>query len=163
MSPVSEHAPVMLKPRVQVRIEGGTLVADFWDCLRLDPAPVQELRKHLEAYLQSEGRPDVVIDLNGVGFAGSAALGGFLTLNRLVRQRGGRLIFCNVDPTVFEVFRISKLDPLFLFASDLPTALAQIDAPAPSAESRQATPADGQPKPSDGAGAPLRRDRRKPT
>src|SRR4051794_16171184 len=142
----------MLKPRVQVRVEGGVLVAEFWDCLRLDPQPVQELRSRMEAHLQAQGRPDLVIDLNGVGFAGSAALGGFLTLNRLVRQRGGRMIFCNVDPTVFEVFRISKLDPLFLFASDLPTALAQVDAPAaeprpPSAES------PGRPS---GAGAPLR-------
>src|SRR5687768_8525955 len=32
----------MLKPTVEVRIEGGVLVAEFWDCLRLDPTPVME-------------------------------------------------------------------------------------------------------------------------
>ena len=59
--------------------------------------------------MRSRGRPELVVDLNGVTFAGSAALGGFLALNRLARQRGGRIAFCHVDVNVFEVFRVSKL------------------------------------------------------
>src|SRR4051794_5342722 len=114
----------MLKPRVEVRTEGGALVAEFWDCLRLDPAPVVELRKEFERHVQHGGRPDLVVDLNGVGFAGSAALGGFLTLHRLIRQKSGRMVFCNVDDTVSEVFRVSKLEPLFHFEKDKPSALA---------------------------------------
>ena len=60
----------------------------------------------------------MVIDLSGVGFAGSAALGNFVSLHREARQKGGRLIFCNVEPTVSEVFRASKLEPLFEFVAD---------------------------------------------
>jgi len=114
----------MLKPAVQVHDQGGILVSEFWDCLRLDPAPVQELRKHFEAHMRRGGRADLVVDLNGVVFAGSAALGGFLAIHRDARQHGGRLIFCNVDPTVHEVFRVSKIEPLFTFAADRPAALA---------------------------------------
>jgi anti-anti-sigma factor len=124
----------MLKPMVQVHNVDGLMVAEFWDCLRLDPAPVQELRKKYEAHLSGQGRPELVIDLLGVGFAGSAALGNFMALHRLARQRGGHLIFCNVDPTVFEVFRVSRLDPLFTFVADRPEALALAAAePSPSA------------------------------
>jgi len=114
----------MLNPTVQVHHEAHALVAEFWDCLRLDPAPVKEIRSKYEAHLRSNGRPMLVVDLLGVGFAGSAALGLFVTLQRLVRQSGGQIIFCNVDPTVFEVFRISKLDSMFVFVSDRPAALA---------------------------------------
>jgi len=114
----------MLNPTVQVHHEAHALVAEFWDCLRLDPAPVKEIRSKYEAHLRSNGRPMLVVDLLGVGFAGSAALGLFVTLQRLVRQSGGQIIFCNVDPTVFEVFRISKLDSMFMFVSDRPAALA---------------------------------------
>ena len=116
----------MLKPTVEVREESGILVAEFWDCLRLDPAPVQDLRKRYEVHIKQGGRPFLVVDLNGVTFAGSAALGGFLAIHRLNRPHGGRLIFCNVDPNVLEVFRVSKLDPLFGFAKDKPAALALI-------------------------------------
>jgi anti-anti-sigma factor len=113
----------MLKPTVEVRLEDGVLVAEFWDCLRLDPAPVMDLRNKYEAHLRTRGRPELVIDLNGVGYAGSASLGHFVSLNRVARQQGGRLIFCNVDESVLEVFRISKLAPLFFFAPDKPAAL----------------------------------------
>ena len=72
----------MLKPSVQIHNMDGILVAEFWDCLRLDPAPVQDLRKHVEAHLQAKGRPELVVDLSGVSFAGSAALGNFVALQR---------------------------------------------------------------------------------
>jgi anti-anti-sigma factor len=133
----------MLKPTVQVHNIGGVLVAEFWDCLRLDPAPVGRLRELYESHLASGGRPEVVADLLGVGFAGSSALGNFMALHRLARQRGGRLIFCCVEPTVYEVFRASKLDSLFEFASDRTTAVALADRPSQrAAESAPAGPGD---------------------
>jgi anti-anti-sigma factor len=121
----------MLKPTVQVHNVDGILVAEFWDCLRLDPAPVLQLRQLYEKHLASGGRPEVVADLLGVGFAGSAALGNFMALHRLARQKGGRLIFCSVDPTVFEVFRATKLDSLFEFAPDRASGVALAARPAP--------------------------------
>jgi anti-anti-sigma factor len=119
----------MLKPSVQVHNDNGVMIAEFWDCFRLDPAPVQELRKKYEAHLVARGRPELVVDLLGVGFAGSAALGNFVALHRVARQNDGRLIFCNVDPNVIEVLRVSRLDPLFSFAADRPAAVAQAFAP----------------------------------
>jgi anti-anti-sigma factor len=115
----------MLKPTVQVHHHEHALVAEFWDCLRLDPAPVKELRSKYEDHLRAQGRPMLVIDLLGVGFAGSAALGIFVTLQKLVRQRGGQIVFCNVDPMVLEVFRLTKLDTMFIFVADRDEALAR--------------------------------------
>ena len=130
----------MLKPTVEVRLEGGVLVAEFWDCLRLDPAPVVELRNKYEGHLRTRGRPELVIDLNGVSFAGSASLGHFVSLNRVARQHGGRLIFCNVDESVLEVFRISKLAPLFSFVSDKPAALRLAEAGPPDSDASNPAP-----------------------
>jgi anti-anti-sigma factor len=113
----------MLKPSVQIHEQDGILIAEFWDCWRLDPAPVQDLRSRYEAHLRKQGRPEIVIDLGGVGFAGSAALGNFVALHRDARKHDGRLIFCNVEPTVSEVFRASRLEPLFEFATDREAAL----------------------------------------
>jgi anti-anti-sigma factor len=132
----------MLKPTVQVEEVEGFLVAEFWDCLRLDPNPVQDLRRAFENHQRRKGRPEVVVDLNGVGYAGSAALGGFLAM----RKQGARIIFCQVEPTVMEVFRVSRLVPLFQFvgtreegidlargegASDSPTDTAPATPPEP--------------------------------
>ena len=77
----------MLKPSLETHNVDGILVAEFWDCFRLDPAPVQDLRAAYETHLKNRGRPEVVVDLSGVGFAGSAALGNFVALHRQARQR----------------------------------------------------------------------------
>ena len=89
----------MLKPSIETHNVNGILVAEFWDCLRLDPAPVQDLRKHYDLHIQGNGRPDLVVDLSGVGFAGSAALGNFVALQRMVRHGGGRfrVLQCRCD------------------------------------------------------------------
>ena len=154
----------MLKPMVEVKVEGGFLVAEFWDCLRLDPNPVRDLRQHYETHVRSKGKPDLVVDLNGVVFAGSASLGGFLALNRLARQQGGRVVFCNVDENVHEVFRISKLMPMFTFVEDRAAALAFLAGDADGSPAAAAPPdvpsPPTAPAPSRGDG-PLRRPRKR--
>ena len=109
------------------------MVGEFWDCLRLDSSAVQSLRTKYEEHIRAGGWPVLVVDLLGVAFAGSASLGHFVALHRVARQKNGRLIFCNVDPTVFEVFRVSKLESLFGFVSDREAALAQAELPEPAA------------------------------
>jgi anti-anti-sigma factor len=127
----------MLKPALETHDVNGILVGEFWDCFRLDPAPVQNLRAAYEKHTMNGGRPQVVVDLSGVGFAGSAALGNFVALHRAARQRGGRLVLCNVDPTVKEVLRASKLDVFFEFAGDRADALRSVN------ETPAAPPTDG--------------------
>lgn len=139
----------MLKPRIEAHHDGGILIAEFWDCLRLDPGAVQGLRAMYEEHVKAGGRPEVVIDLLGVGFAGSAALGHFVALQRVVRGKSGRLIFCNVEPTVFEVFRVSKLDPLFVFVADRAAAVELARNPAENARN-----ASGDSESSASAGSP---------
>ncbi|CAN5792089.1 hypothetical protein BH23PLA1_BH23PLA1_17980 [soil metagenome] len=150
----------MLKPMVKVQVEGGHLVAEFWDCLRLDPAPVQDLRKRHEAHLRTGGSPNLVVDLSGVDYAGSAALGGFVMLQKQCRQAGGRLIFCRVDPTVQEAFRISKLESLFTFVADREAAAQQLESLAGSRENGSESPEAPRPRPVRGT-PPLRSRRRK--
>ena len=143
----------MLKPTVEVRDEDGALIAEFWDCLRLDPAPVRDLRQHFETHIRETRRANLVVDLNGVSFAGSAALGNFIVLHRLSAQHGGRVIFCNVDDNVLEVFRVSKLTPLFDFAKDRAEALAILAEPAPPVTPPPSAPANPR------TSGPLRRSR----
>jgi anti-anti-sigma factor len=153
----------MLKPSIETHNVNGILVAEFWESLRLDPAPVQDLRGHYEAHLKNQGTADIVIDLSGVGFAGSAALGNFVALQRLVRAKGGRIIFCNVDPTVTEVFRASKLDSLFEFVADRAAAVRAISERLPTTSPDRKTPVADQDRPTKPPGAgrsgsgPLRR------
>lgn len=149
----------MLKPRVEVRTEGPFLVAEFWDCWRLDPNPVQDLKGKFDTHVAGKGAPILLIDMQGVGFAGSAALGKFLAIDRQAKPRDGRLIFYNVEPTVREVFKVSKLEPFFGFAATFAEALEMAGQggkdTGPASKSPEKPP-EPRPKPS----GPLQRPRR---
>ncbi len=116
----------MLKPTVELREDAGVLIAEFWDCLRLDPKPVNDLRLKYSMMSAKTGLKDLIIDMNGVDFAGSASLSGFLTLSRAIKPMGGRIVFCNVERNVAEVFQVSKLDGLFHFAEDITAARQEL-------------------------------------
>jgi anti-anti-sigma factor len=120
-------------------------VAEFWESLKLDPAPIKELRTKYEAHLESGGRPIIVVDMLGVAYALSLALGQFVTLQKFARTRGGTIIFCNVDLMVQEVFRISKLEALFEFATDRAAALERAAELAASAAGNGARPSGEKP------------------
>jgi len=154
----------MLKPSVQTHHLDGFMLAEFWDCLRLDPVPVRDLRTRYEEHLRSGGRPELIVDLAGVEFAGSAALGGFVALRRIAGQNGGRLVFCHVEPTVAEAFRASNLGKLFDFAADRESALAAARAgPREESDDKQAV-AEPRPRPEPPPSAGLSRlRRRRPT
>jgi stage II sporulation protein AA (anti-sigma F factor antagonist) len=67
------------------------------------------LRDELLGAYQGSGAVHVVVDLQQVGFLSSAGLRPLLTLNRSVRERGGRLLLCGLSPHVEEVFTATRL------------------------------------------------------
>lgn len=116
----------MFKPHVRVVEDNGVLVADFWDCTRLDQEPVRDLRSKVNERVNAGGNADLVVDFQGVSFAGSASLSGFVTLQRDCRRAGGQLVLCGLDATVRDSFRISGLETLFHFVSSQEDALVAI-------------------------------------
>ena len=59
------------------------------------------------------GRRRIILDFRNVDYLSSAALGKFITLNKKVAGAGGKLVLCNIDPNIYEVFEITKLNKLF--------------------------------------------------
>jgi anti-anti-sigma factor len=51
----------------------------------------------------------VVVDFGHTDYLGSTALGMLVHLGQKVRQRGGRLAFCNLSPREREIFTVARL------------------------------------------------------
>jgi anti-anti-sigma factor len=64
-------------------------------------------------------RSRVVLNLDGVEFVASVAIGKIITLMRKTRSAGGALLLCNVSPSVLGVLHITKLsDILHIYADE---------------------------------------------
>lgn len=68
--------------------------------------------------LVEDGRPDVVIDLSGVGFVDSSGLGVLVGILRRAKERDGSVRLAGVREAVAKTFRITGLDKVFpMFAT----------------------------------------------
>jgi stage II sporulation protein AA (anti-sigma F factor antagonist) len=72
-------------------------------------ALADELRDELLAAYERSAAVHAVLDLQGVTFLSSAGFRPFLSLQRRVRARGGRLVLCRLGPEVEEVLSVTRL------------------------------------------------------
>lgn len=117
-------------PVLVLRIEPSQLIGDaFADALR---------DEFLAARRVVEAR-HVVVDFQPVTYLSSASFRPLLSLLREVRALGGRLVLCNLQPFVHEVFSVTRLisshgdkPAAFEVQPDLLAAIASLTTSSPS-------------------------------
>ena len=113
--------------RIEATEINGVQVVAFRDRLLFDDKTVREASDQLNASLPGGGQPlRLVLDFTGVDLISSSLLGKLILLLRRVEGAGGRLILCELSPTVQTVFKTSNLDKLFRIVRDRAAALAEL-------------------------------------
>ena len=109
--------------RLEVEDIGDVTVVNFVDRKILDEQNIQIIGEQLFGLVDQEGRRKLLLNFGNVEYLSSAALDKLITLNKKLQQAGGRLILCNIDPQIYEVFEITKLNKLFNIHSEEQAAL----------------------------------------
>src|SRR5215472_11443934 len=109
--------------RLEVEDLGDVTVVSFTDRKILDEQNIQIIGDQLFSLVDESGRKKLLLNFGNVEYMSSAALGKLITLNKKVQSSGGRLVLCNIDPQIREVFEITKLDKLFVIRGDEQEAL----------------------------------------
>ena len=108
---------------LEVEDIGDVSLVRFTSKRLLDPTEIQLVGMELFRLVDELGRRHVILDLGNVEYVSSAALGKFITLNKKVQGKGGKLVMCNINDDIFEVFEITRLDRLFNIQKDEQSAL----------------------------------------
>jgi anti-sigma B factor antagonist len=111
-------APQPRRRRLEVEDIGDVTVVNFTDKKILDEQNIQVIGEQLFSLVEELGRRKILLNFRNVEYLSSAALGKFITLNKKVNTAGGKLVLCNIDPQIYEVFQITKLDKLFKIEKD---------------------------------------------
>ena len=109
--------------RLEVESIGDVTVVNFVDRKILDEQNIQVIGEQLFSLVDEEGFKKVLLNFSNVEYLSSAALGKLITLNKKLQGVGGKLILCNIDPQIFEVFEITKLDRFFKIVKEEQAAL----------------------------------------
>jgi anti-sigma B factor antagonist len=109
--------------RLEVEDIGDVTVINFVDKKILDEQNIQVIGEQLFSLVDQDGRRKLLLNFGNVEYLSSAALGKLITLNKKLQGVGGRLILCNIDPQIYEVFEITKLDKFFNIQKEEQAAL----------------------------------------
>lgn len=110
--------------RLNVTESNGINIVSFNDRNILEEANIQAIGDEVSVLIDREPVPKLLIDFESVEHLSSAALGTLITINNKIRQKGGQLRLANIDPQIYEVFIITKLNKLFQIHDTREQALA---------------------------------------
>ena len=86
---------------------------EFLDRNILEEASIQQIGDEISQIIEQSAVPKLLLSFENVEHLSSAALGTLITVNNKIRQKGGQLRLSNIDPQIYEVFVITKLNKLF--------------------------------------------------
>lgn len=105
---------------------GEVGVVNFLTTQVLDEMNVQQLGKELNELVDTEYLVKMVINFSKVKFLSSAVLGKLIALHKKIAAQKGRMAFCNINPDIMQVFKITRLDKLIPIYEDEEEAVARI-------------------------------------
>ena len=114
------------KARLSVSVEGDVKVVQLTDRKILDEVSIMRIGESLEELAAQSSPPKLVLDFTNVGHMSSSALGMLITLQKHICQRGGGLRMCCIQPTIYEIFVITRLNEIFQIHESVQDALASL-------------------------------------
>jgi anti-sigma B factor antagonist len=109
--------------RLEVEPIGDITVVNFIDRKILDEQNIQIIGEQLLSLVDVERVKKMLLNFRNVEYLSSAALGKLIKLNNKMKETGGKLVLCNINPEIYEVFVITRLDKLFKIKDDEQEAL----------------------------------------
>lgn len=99
--------------RLRIRRDDGVTIVEFIDRNILDEGNIQSIGEEISDLIDAEPTPKLLISFQNVDHLSSAALGTLITINNKIRNRGGQLRLADIDPQIYEVFVITRLNKIF--------------------------------------------------
>ncbi len=94
------------------QIDGVTVVS-FVDNKIVTEEGIQEVAEQLFSLVDDQNLNRLLLNFSNVQFLSSAALGKLINLRKKVINANGQLKLCSIQPDLFEVFKLTKLDRVF--------------------------------------------------
>jgi anti-sigma B factor antagonist len=99
--------------RLRVTTIDGVSQVRFIDRNILDEANIQQIADEIAGLIDRAPAPKILICFENVDHLSSAALGALITINNRIKAKGGQMRLSNIDPQIYEVFVITKLNRIF--------------------------------------------------
>ncbi len=90
-----------------------TTFVTFKDMEILDEESIKALEKSIMPIVEEAEYENLLLNFCNVQFMSSAFLGLLVKIHKRICERGGHLQLRNIDPELYKVFKITKLNKVF--------------------------------------------------
>jgi len=111
---------------LSVTEQNGVLMVELTDRKILDEVNIGRIGEELNTLVMQADDVKIVIDFANVSHMSSSALGMLIMVHKRVCEKAGKLRFCNIQPSILEVFEITRLDKIFQISQSRGEALASL-------------------------------------
>ena len=113
--------------RLKVTEEDGITIVELQDRKILDEINIMQIGEQLSQLVASADVPKIVLDFANVEHMSSSALGVLITMHKRVREKSGKLALCAIQPTIREIFEITRLNEIFAICDDRGQAVSSME------------------------------------
>ncbi len=117
-----------IKPRINVEYAENATIATFTAQSILEEKDIQALQKFIIPVIEQAERINLILDFCNVRFLSSAVLGLLIRISKKVYERDGQLRLCNINPKIYEAFKITRLTKIFDIYKDTEDAVESLPA-----------------------------------
>jgi len=118
-----------LKPNISVEYAGNATIMSFTDEKILEEKDIIALQESIMSVIEQAERINLILDFGNVRFLSSAVLGLLIRISRRIYERDSQLRLCNINPKIYEIFKITRLTKTFDIYNDIETASEGLSGP----------------------------------
>jgi anti-sigma B factor antagonist len=102
-----------IKPSISVEFAGNVTIMRFTDEKILEEQDIKALSESITSVIEQAERINLILDFGNVRFLSSAVLGLLIRISKRIYECDGQLGLCNINPKIYEIFKITRLTKTF--------------------------------------------------
>jgi len=111
-----------IKPRISVEYAKNATIISFTDEKILEEQDIKALQESIMSVIDQTKRINLILDFGNVRFLSSAVLGLLIRISKRIYEHDGHLKLCNINPKIYEIFKITRLTKTFDIYKDVESA-----------------------------------------
>ncbi len=119
-----------IQPNIGVEYAENATIVSFTDEKILEEKDINSLQESIMSVIEQTEQINLILDFSNVKFLSSAVLGLLIRISKRIYEHNGRLRLCNIDPKIYEIFKITRLTKTFDIYKNIESAtkdLSQAD------------------------------------
>ncbi|MBN2212513.1 MAG: STAS domain-containing protein [Sedimentisphaerales bacterium] len=109
-----------------VETHGAATVVGFTQGNLLDAYHIDQVNRELSTLVQKRQIHRLIVDISTAKMISSKALSVFLNLHHQLKEQDGVFALCGIDPMLYRVFKVTRLQDVFTFYPNVEAAIKDL-------------------------------------